>query len=132
MRKSLRFVLLSWGIFDVLTAATAIFAPALFTASLWPSASGDVHQLVRRTAAWWLVMGVAQLAAFANPKPERLKLVALLRLVDGLADVLWLLSSPGFSSQGWITIGISPPLCLLVAWLAWSQAHRPTETAIAS
>jgi hypothetical protein len=127
--KLARFVLLTWGIFDVLTGIASVAVPSAAFATTWPAVDADGEIMIRRAGVFWLAMGIAQLAAFRKPTPERLRLAALVRLTDGFADLVWLFAGPAFTPSGFATIGPSPLLCLLVAGLLWWVARSTSMLA---
>jgi hypothetical protein len=131
MQRVLRVTLLVWGVFDVATGVISIADPDLVREALWPTAEPDALIMIRRAGVFWLMTGCVQLAAFRKfPCAELLRLVALLRVTDGIADIVWLSSGTAFSGQGYRTIGPSPALCFIVAWLAW-RAARATSVGVA-
>lgn len=124
MRKLLLLALFSLGAFDFLLGLACIMSPGTVAGIFWPSAAPDALIMLRRTGISWLFLGVVQLAAFARPgDPNRLRLVALLRGMDGLSDAVWLASRPALNSFGWVIIILSPPLSLLFGWLLWRESN---------
>ena len=117
-----RLALGGWGVFDVATGLGALFAPDLVAGMLQTSASADALVMFRRAGAYWAFLGIVQLAAAMAPTRDRLRLAGVFRVVDGFADIAWLAAGPAFTTQGWLTIGVSPPLCFAVGWLAFRAA----------
>jgi hypothetical protein len=120
----MKVLLASLIVFDLALGLGSILAPSLIEALAWPTASVDAGVLLRRTGAIWLFFALAELAAFSKPTGERLRLVAVLRWMDVLADTLWLAFGSGFTTLGLLAIGAAPVCNLGFGILLWRYAAR--------
>jgi hypothetical protein len=108
-----RLVRLTLGalvVIDVVLGGIAVFWPRLYMDWVHPGAPDDPRYLLQRSGMIWLGYLAVQVLALIRLKrtPEWVLSVAILRLIEVPADILYLFVGTGIGSWGTIGLTVTP------------------------
>ncbi|MBI5367587.1 MAG: hypothetical protein HZA54_11160 [Planctomycetes bacterium] len=120
------------ALFDLCLGGAALLLPGLYLSLLHGPDLADAEFLLRRTGALWLVFAAAEALACAVPRrvPESVLAVAVLRLMDVPADLVYVFAAPSLTLLGRIGIAISPPINLVIGLLLLSSWHQHVRRSV--
>ncbi|MDD5749021.1 MAG: hypothetical protein PHP64_08295 [Actinomycetota bacterium] len=122
--KSARFLCAGLAILDVFLGGFALFAPGLTMRIFAPGRDTEDLPLLRRTGSIWFTFVLAQVWAAVNGTPRALRAVAVLRLQEVPADIIWRATGRGFGWFGKLGITSAPPFNLAAGLFLLRVAKR--------
>jgi hypothetical protein len=124
-----RSLLAILAVFDTLLGVGSILVPELLATIIWPGADPGGLVMIRRTGVIWVFFALAEWAALHRPDaPDRLRLVALLHLMDVPADAIWVAQAEGMNLFGQASLCAFPPINLALWFTFWRAASRLEPT----
>ncbi|WP_428264332.1 hypothetical protein [Haliangium sp.] len=120
---------LCWGlvVFDLILGGTASLWPDGYLALFHPELDAPQIDLIRRMGMVWLVLAaVALRAATASPstRPRWLLVLAVVRLTEVPADVVYVASMSGASLLSHLLVASAPPLNLAIGLYLYKLSKR--------
>ncbi|GAB4519338.1 MAG: hypothetical protein Tsb0020_37890 [Haliangiales bacterium] len=122
-------VAVCWGLFgfDLLLGGVATLAPDLYLGLFHPTLDAPQVELVRRTGMLWLAFSAVALRAATAAPTDRARwylVLAVLRLMDVPADIVYASTITGASRLSLILLGSAPPLNLALGGLLYVLSRR--------
>ncbi len=122
-----------WGLFffDLILGSIALALPSVYLLVFHPELIHPQVELVRRTGVLWLVFAAVALRAAtakSGHRGEWLRFLALLRLMDVPADIVYAATASGALPLGMGLLWSAPILNLaLASYLYWVSLSEPAH-----